>query len=338
MAADHRWDKKVLAVLLEWDYGDQRRGPSMERVFFYDTLSALVRRVEPFWYDAYLNDIPALQQRVIAKAREYAPDLILFVPFADQFSPETLDRLKSQWRTAAWFGDDTWRFESFTARMAPHFTYAATTDLFSVPKYRKLGIDPIVTQWAAQLSGTAPGPVPPGSYEYDVSFVGGCNVFRAWYIDMLKTMGISVRCFGAGWPAGRVSFGEMDRIFYTSRINLNLSNSTNHDIRFILSSVRSLANYVRSSKRYEQIKARNFEIPLAGGFQLTNYVAGLEKYLSIGEEVAVFSTPEECAQQVRYYLANEDQRVGIAVKGQRRAQAEHTYSRRLGAMLEAIWK
>ena len=56
----------------------------------------------------------------------------------------------------------------------------------------------------------------------------------------------------------------------------------------------------------EQIKARNFEIPLAGGFQLSNYVPGLEKYLKIGDEIAVYNTPEECAQQVEYYLANDE--------------------------------
>ena len=130
----------------------------------------------------------------------------------------------------------------------------------------------------------------------------------------------------------------MNRIFHRSRINLNLSNSVSQDIRFIFSSFRSVVNYLRSPKRAEQIKARNFEIPLAGGFQLTNYVAGLERCLKIGEEVAVFSSPEECAQQVHYYLGNEQERASIRLAGNLRAEKEHTYEARLRGILAEIWK
>ncbi|HBA61038.1 MAG TPA: hypothetical protein DCZ92_09505 [Elusimicrobia bacterium] len=332
-----KFNKKILAVLMEWDYCDPARGPSMDKEYFYKTLSKLAANVEPFWYDAYINDIPRLQQLLLEKAEACQPDLVFFVPYLDQFLPETLDRLKERWPTFAWFGDDTWRFELYAKKMAPHFSHVGTTDLFSVPKYRKLGIKPIVTQWAAQLDDALPGPVPPGSYDHDVSFVGGYNRFRAWYIEQLAKAGIAVQCFGAGWPAGKVSFEEMHRIFYKTRINLNLSNSVSQDIRFIFSSLRSVSNYLRSPKRAEQIKARNFEIPLAGGFQLTNYVAGLEHYLKIGEEVAVFSSPEECAQQIRYYLDNEPERLAVLLAGKGRAEKEHTYEARLREILACIF-
>lgn len=330
-------DKKILAVFMEWDYCDPKRGPSMEREYFFRNLEKLAVNVEPFWYDAYINDIPKLQELIIEKAKAYNPDLIFFVPYLDQFFPETLDFLKERWPTFAWFGDDTWRFELYAAKMATHFTHVGTTDPFSVFKYKKLGVTPIVTQWAAQLTNTTLGTVPPDSYEYDVSFVGGYNRFRAWYIEQLKKTGIQVSCFGAGWPAGKVSFGEMDEIFYRSRINLNLSNSVSQDIRFIFSSFRSVVNYLRSPKRAEQIKARNFEIPMAGGFQLTNYVAGLERYLKIGEEVSVFSSPEECARQITYFLANETERVAILLAGSEKARKCHTYAARLAEILAKIW-
>ncbi|HBW21953.1 MAG TPA: hypothetical protein DEF68_01070 [Elusimicrobia bacterium] len=337
METKNKRDKKILAVFMEWDYCDPKRGPSMDKVYFYNNLAKLAAKVEPFWYDAYINDLPKLQELLINKAKVYNPDLIFFVPYIDQFTPATLDFLKEHWPTLAWFGDDTWRFESYAAKMAPHFTHAVTTDVFSVPKYKKLGLTPIISQWAAQLNSADPGPVPPESYEYEVSFVGGYNRFRAWYIERLAREGIKVHCFGAGWPAGKISFEEMDRIFYKTIINLNLSNSVSHDIRFILSGFRSVVNYLRSPKRAEQIKARNFEIPLAGGFQLTNYAPGLEKYLKIGEEVAVFSSPEECALQIRYYLENEAERLKIVLAGRKRAMAEHTYFARLEKILKELW-
>ena len=330
-------DKKILAVLMEWEYCDPGRGPSMDREYFFKNLQKLSANVEPFWYDAYINDIPKLQVQLLAKARAYNPDLIFFVPYLDQFLPQTLDTLKATWPTFAWFGDDTWRFELFPARIAGHFTYVATTDIFSVSKYRTIGIEPILSQWAGQPFEAVARPAAPGKYDYDVSFVGGYNRYRAWYIEKLREAGIEVDCFGAGWPAGKVSFEEMDRIFYASRINLNLSNSVSHDIRYVFSSLRSVVTYFRAQKRAEQIKARNFEIPLSGGFQLTNYVASLERYLKIGEEVAVFSSPEECVQQVKYYLQNEAERAAIAAAGQIRAAAEHTYLHRLEKIFREIW-
>ncbi|OGS13419.1 MAG: hypothetical protein A2234_04120 [Elusimicrobia bacterium RIFOXYA2_FULL_58_8] len=327
---------KILAVLMEWDYCDPKRGPSLDQEYFYKNLLKLADMVEPFWYDPYIKDLPRLQELLLNKAKEYKPDLIFFVPYLDQFRTATLDVLKAQYSTIAWFGDDTWRFDSYSSKLAPHFTYAATTDVFSISRYKKLGITPLVTQWAAQPGSEEPGPVPAAVYDHEVSFVGGYSSSRAWYIEQLAKHGIKVSCFGAGWPAGKVSFEEMFRIFYRTRINLNLSNSISSDIRFIVTSLRSIVNYLRSPKRAEQIKARNFEIPLAGGFQLTNYVAGLEKYLKIGEEVAVFSSPEECAQQIRYYLENEEERARAALMGYKRTAAEHTYLVRLERILTEI--
>ena len=323
---------------MQWDYGNKARGPSMEKTYFFENLRGLAAKVEPFWYDEYLGAPGELGAALLRKAGDFKPDLIFFLPAGEEFQPAVLDELKGKWPTLAWFGDDTWRFDLYAAKMAPHFTYAATTDPFSVTKYEKLGITPILTQWAAQLSGPPPAKLPPEAYDRDVSFVGGYNSSRAWYIERIRAAGIAVDCFGAGWPAGKISFPEMEKIFYRSRINLNLSNSVNPDVRYLLSGIRPLVNFLRSPKLAEQIKARNFEIPLAGGFQLTNYVRGIERYLSIGGEVAVFASPEECVEQVRYYLQNEDERREILLAGHRRALAEHTYEFRLKNILGEIWK
>lgn len=333
-----RWHKKVLAVLLQWDYGIAARGVSIEKACFYATLQQLVDVVEPLWYDDYLQNPDQLQELVVSRARELQPDLIFFVPYTDQFTTATLDALKRDHPTYAWFGDDQWRFDSYTSRYAPHFTRVSTTDPWSVVKYRQLGIEPILTQWAGQPFAAARGALmDEDGFAYDVSFLGAKTKFREWFVRRLADAGISVACFGAGWPNGRVGNDEMERIFRSSKINLNISNSVSHDIRFVFSGPRNLLHYLRSPKRVEQMKARNFEIPLAGGFQLTNYVPCLERYLAVGDEVAVYTTPEECAGQVRCYLAEGVLRRRIAARGHQRALAEHTYRNRLETILEQVW-
>lgn len=331
-----RWNKKVLCVMMQWDYCDRRRGPAGDKACFFDSISALVERAEPFWYDDYAADPPLLRRKLKEAAEAFGPDLIFWPTYTDQLDPATLDELGRKWATCGWFGDDTWRFDSYSSRLAPHFTHVLTTDVFAPPKYRALGVRPILTQWA----GVAPsqGPLPEGAaFRHDVSFIGGCSPARAWFIGLLDNLGVKVACYGNGWPGGKVAPEEMERIFRESRINLNLSNSVPRDVRFAFGGLRNVVNLFRAVKTAEQIKARNFEIPLAGGFQLTNYVAGLERYLEIGRETAVFSSPEECAAQISYYLANEPERAAIARAGYVRASAEHTYLRRMEKILGAIW-
>lgn len=323
---------------MQWDYGKPARGESLDKVCFYENLTHLVDLVEPLWYDDYLERQHELQNLVLQKAEEMKPDLILFIPYTDQFSVNTLEQLKKRFSTYAWFGDDQWRFNSYSSKLAPHFTYVSTTDPWSVTKYKKLGITPIVTQWAAQKYSEDISPISCGeSYQYEVSFVGGKNRYRTWFINELAKHGIQVECFGADWPNGRVSYLEMEQIFRKSKINLNISNSIGQDTKFILSSLRNLTKCYRAKKTSEQIKARNFEIPLAGGFQLSNYVLGLERYLNVGQEVAVYTSTDECVQQIQYYLENEDLRQQITVAGHERTKAEHTYTNRLAHILGEIW-
>jgi spore maturation protein CgeB len=105
----------------------------------------------------------------------------------------------------------------------------------------------------------------------------------------------------------------------------------------VLGGPRNFLRYLISPKTVEQIKGRNFEIPLAGGFQLTNYVIGLEQYLKIGEEVAVFTTPEDCVTQIAAYLADEPGRARLISAGRERVIKEHTYLHRVEKILEKIW-
>ncbi|MDE2489556.1 MAG: glycosyltransferase [Elusimicrobia bacterium] len=328
--------RKILLVMMRYCYGDESRGLSGDIAQFHDNLVSLGNTVEPFWYDAYFDDLPALQKVLMDRAEILNPDLVLLLPYTDQFRTETLDALKARWTTCCWFGDDTWRFNDYSSKLAPHFTYVATTDPFSIPKYRKIGVTALLSQWAAQPWPGDLGPLPPTSYDHDVSFVGGYSMMRGWFVERLRRLGVHVECFGHGWPNGAVSFDEMGRIFRRSRINLSLSNSVCHDVRFVFASWPNFKTYLRTPKRAEQIKARNFEIALAGGFQLTSYAPGLEHYLRIGDEIAVFTSPEECALQIGYYLENEAERLRLLNASLARTAAEHTYRHRLSHLLQEI--
>lgn len=327
---------KIVPVFMRYDYGIKSRGDSLEYEGFYPALKQIADEVYPFWYDEYLTKKDELQKLVIKFIDDVSPDIVFFILMRDEFSFETFEYLKSKYTTINWFCDDQWKFEHFTKYYAPHFTYSVTTDKFALSKYKKIGYNNVIlSQWAS-FGCSENIDFEAIKYKYDVSFVGAIRGYRKWLINRLEKEGVKVECFGAGWENGRVSYEEMAEIFKTSRINLNISNSVSYDIRYTFSSVSSLHEFVKSKKRIEQIKARNFEIPAFGGFQLTNYVPSLEDYFVIGSEVVVYTSIKDLVLQINYYLDNEEERGEIMINGYKRAINRGTYLNRLKDIFEKM--
>jgi len=329
---------KIVPVFLRYDYGIKSRGDSLEYRGFYAALKQITPEVYPFWYDEYLinNKKDELQKQVVKFIDEVNPDIVFFILMRNEFSFQTFDYLKSKYITVNWFCDDRYRFENFTKYYAPHFTYAITTDKFALSKYRKIGYkNAILSQWAS-FGCSENIDFEAIKYNYDISFVGSVSSYRKWIINILEKRGIKVQCFGAGWGDGRVSFEDMAEIFKTSKINLNISNSASYDIRFLFSSIKNLSAFVMSKKKIEDVKARNFEIPAFGGFQLTNYAPPLEYYFEIGNEVAIYTSIEDLLLQINYYLDNEEKRREIMIDGYKRAMNEGTYLNRFKDIFEIV--
>lgn len=327
---------KILFVDIQYDYGQQGRGLNTVGQFgFKKALEDLGHQVIPFYYDDLQGQKQQLALQLESVANTQQPDLIFFTLFGDQFDQDLLDRLRARWRTINWFGDDTWRFDSFSSRYAPHFTYCVTTDKFSLKKYLELGVNNVfLSQWASAFEEPPQAKV--SSCVHDVTFVGTKNPYRVWFLKQLRKAGIQVQAFGHGWPNGSISQGDMFKLYRASRINLNLSNSISYDIRYLCSGWRPIYDALRAKKYADQIKARNFEIAASGGFQLAQYVPGLEDYFVIGREIICYSRQEEAIDLIRYYLSNETERLMIARDGQERALREHGYKHRLQIVLDQI--
>ena len=329
---------KILYVDLLYDYGVKSRGlNNIGQLGFKASFEMLGHSVETFYYDDYLQRIDELQSEVVRVADAVQPDFIFFCLFQSQFAVETIKALSKKFKTINWFGDDQWRFENFTKDYAPHFTWCITTDKFSLSRYHEIGQRNVIySQWAAIDDAAVPLDSQVPIYNYDVSFVGGFHPYRAWFISQLEKNGVQVNIFGNGWPAGPLSNAQMNDVFKTSKINLNLSNSTSFDLRYLLTSVRTFISAIRSPKSSSQIKARNFEIPYYGGFQLSDYVPTIEEYFFLGEELVCYTSPNEAVTWINYYLNNDVEREAIRLKGQKKAQAQHAYSNRMKTIFERL--
>jgi spore maturation protein CgeB len=327
---------RILYVAMADDYGDPARGPSFEEVTFRSALEGMGHEVVPFDFMAEKSrhGKREMNRRLLAVAEETNPDLSFFVLFEDEIDPETIRGVSRAGGPAVnWFTDDHWRFDRFSRHFAPAFDWSVTTDRDSVPKYRANGLDRVIlSQWACNryaYDRTA------GGLEYDVTFVGQSYGERPATVERLRAEGISVECWGFGWPNGRIGHDEMVRVFGASRINLNLSAAFSPP-RTLRARIGSLVRRERHEPRKSQIKGRTFEVPGSGGFLLTDRVPYLEDYLTPGEEIGVFDSVDDLVDQVRWWLEHEDERARAAEAGYRRVRAEHTYDDRFREIFETV--
>lgn len=103
---------------------------------------------------------------------------------------------------------------------------------------------------------------------------------------------------------------EAPAVYHSSKINLNIS-------------LRSIVN---------GIPLRVFEIMGSGGFLLSNYQAELLDYFVPGEDFDYFDSPEDMLRKIDYYLKHEEIRNQIAINGQNKIKAYHTFRDRVKAM------
>lgn len=85
-----------------------------------------------------------------------------------------------------------------------------------------------------------------------------------------------------------------------------------------------------------QMKLRDFEVPLAGGFYLVEKTPGYEEFFSSDKEIVMWSSPDELKNKISYYLNHDKEREEIAKAGQKRALAEHTWEHRFSMLFQEI--
>ena len=279
-----------------------------------------------------------MNRELLDVIRREQPELVFFVPHTDQFIPEVVDEINRHAITLGYFFDDMWRIE-YSRFWARHFTYITTSDINGVKKFREAGFQNVVfSPFACNHHNFCKKDMP---QLYDVTFVGQYHPYREWYINRLKKAGIEVLVWGVGWPGNMLSMQEMINVFNQSRINLDLSNCVSWDIRYLATAFRPLKSTLRAwrqvahaiihpnMKTVEQVKGRHFEINGCGGFQLSYYVEGLEHLYAIGDEIALFVSPEDLIEKTRYYLKHKDEREAIARHGYERTLKDHTMEKRL---------
>lgn len=306
---------KILCIFGKYQYGDPDRGIGTEYAAFIPALKNLGHEVIHFesWNRNLYPDFARLNKALLLTIKKEEPDVLFTVQMNYEIWIETLKIIKDSGicATVSWTTDDSWKYREVSRFIGGSYHAMTTTYPDKVRCYKKDGIhNVLLTHWAAASDKLAE-PLPSENCKYQVSFVGAAHGNRKKRIEYLKKNGIEVNCFGFGWPAGSIPAEDIPVVMRNSIISLNFSNS----------------------KGENQLKARTFEVPGAGGFLLTEYVKGLEDYYLMGQEIEVFHDDGELVDKIIYYLKNCGKRDEIAAKGYEKTCHRHTYENRMKEIL-----
>jgi len=112
---------------------------------------------------------------------------------------------------------------------------------------------------------------------------------------------------------GILSDTDLVRLYSRSKINLGFS---------------SCGETHRKGERVLQLRLRDFEVPMSGGFYMVEYMEELEEFFEIGKEIVCYHDPDDLVDKIRYYLNHENEREDIARAGRERCLKDHTWQKR----------
>jgi len=310
---------RVLCVFGRNNYGDAARGEGVEYTHFLPAFRALGH--ETFFFESFARDhhadFAALNRALLAEVEEVQPDVVFTVLMTAEVWLETVAMMRRiGCRVVNWSTDDSWKYREFSRLIAADFDLYATTWPDALAWYARDGICNVhLTQWAASSAWLAE-PKAAAECRVQASFVGSAYGNRSARVAALREAGISVECHGHGWPNGPVAAERIPEILRDSQLSLNFSDA--------------------GGGSGQQIKARVFEVPAAGGMLLSESAPHLDDYFVPGREVVLFQGNAELVAQARRLLAAPVERDAVARAGHARVAREHTYEQRLRELLAKL--
>lgn len=171
-------------------------------------------------------------------------------------------------------------------------------------------------------------PVPDPAYRTDVIFIGHRRDYCEECVLHLIENDIDVTVWGPGWER------SPNRRLFRNNVKFRILDYPDYSIA-IASAKIALA--FLSHENRNQSTIRSFEIPAIGTFMMGERTDEHRSFFREGEEAEFFQSPGELLDKIKYYLAHNDLRKGIAAAGHERAMnSGYSYPDRVRNELDRI--
>jgi spore maturation protein CgeB len=281
----------------------------------------------------YPVDVVGLNKKLLPAIAEFQPQL-LWIEKANTILPSTYQQIKESFpnlKIAYYSEDDIYIFDNrsvYLQQSLPIFDVVYTTKPRNLKELPMIGARNVVCIFQA-YDRMVHRPISLSFEDHqrwgaEVSFVGFFERDRAEQMLFLAQQGIKVRIWGCKWQAW---FNKHPNLLVEGRPVLN------EDFVKVLNATRINLNFLRKANR-DRHTSRSLEIPACQGFMLTERTDEHGQLFEEGKEAEFFSSPEELLEKVKYYLANEAKRQGIAEAGLKRCiNSGYSHQDRLKFML-----
>ena len=196
----------------------------------------------------------------------------------------------------------------------PHFVPQLKAMRISA-EYFRIGFDDRVLDFLGEIEK-----------DIDVSFVGGISRQHDKAIPMLEYLARNtpIEFFGYGAKALKRSSPILGR-HHGELWGLDMYNALARSKVTLNRHINVASNYANNMRLYEATGV--------GSLLLTDRKDNLGELFEIGKEIAVYSSQEEAAEMIDYYLKHPSEREIIAKAGQARTLKEHTYKDRMRELM-----
>jgi hypothetical protein len=283
--------------------------------------------------------------RQVEAAHHARPIDLFFSYFYDAcVEPGAIEQIKALGTTTInWYCNASFQL-LLVREIAPHYDFCLVPEKARLSDYRALGAKPIYCQEAANPAVYHPCDVP---LEFDVTFVGQCYADRADHVLWLLANGVDVRVWGPMWEyhvqprtrnpltrwfrtptglppgaaGGVLSDDGLVEMYSRSKINLGFS---------------TCGETHRTDDRMVQIRLRDFEVPMSGGFYLVEHSEELAEFFEFGSEIETYRSREEMLDKIRFYLSHDAARERIRWAGRTRCLRDHTWQKRFESVFKEL--
>lgn len=273
-------------------------------------------------FGSLLARFPQLLDVAIAQVHELQPD-VLYCQDLHLFPPKVLAGLKKHAGlivgqiASPLPADEFLKGYDLILTSFPHFVPRLQAKGVA-SEYFRIGFD---TSILAKLQAPAK--------DIEVSFVGGISRLHGQAVQTLEYLAriTPMQFFGYG----------TNTLDHDSPIL-----PRHHGEAWSLQMYRTLARSKITLNRHIDVAENNannmrlFEATGVGSLLITDRKDNLHELFEIGKEVVAYSSKEEAAELINYYIAHPEEAAAIAQAGQQRTLSEHTYAQRMKELLPVL--
>lgn len=282
----------------------------------------------------------ALYNKKILKTVEQSDTRVLLTVKGNHIKAKTLSTLASRGvKTINYYPDFRFSYDSIDQSTFPFYSLFVTTKSFQVKVLENmLGKDKVSFLHHGYCPDVHLPPVQnPLSPEQvpDVLYIGTYTAHKEKLFSALieKCPEISLRIYGVNWDKSRSNDLLRDCIVDRPVYGLNYAQLVNA-VKINLAVHMGVAD---ETGWQDLVSTRSFELPACRGFMLHADNAEIRQLYDVGQEIDVFTTVEDLAEKIRFYLAHEEIRAQMVEKAYLRCVPAYSYDQRaieIAALIE----